>query len=143
MNKLVSAKALNKILATLSDFSHLSHFMHVNTKGVNFYQDHLLYERIYNDIFHQIDRFAERVAYLGSIALVTVGAAHSDSVLPQLQLDNPELYKSQLQACAAQLHALVYSTIEMLQEYNDPVTENMLCELGELVDKFIYLLQSP
>lgn len=143
MDKLVSAKALNKVLATLSDFSHLSHFMHVNTKGVNFYQDHLLYEKIYDDIFPQIDRFAERVAYLGFTALITIGSAYSGSVLPQLQLDNPELYKSQLQACAAQLHALIYSTIEMLEEYNDPVTENMLCELGELIDKFIYLLQSP
>ena len=135
------AKVLNTILATLSDYTHLVHYMHVNCSGPMFYQDHLLYERIYKDCLPFIDRFAERVAYLGEVALITVGAAHEKSLLPKLPLDNPERFKEQIRACTAQIHALVYTSIVTMESLDDPVTENMLCELGEQVDLFSYLLR--
>jgi DNA-binding ferritin-like protein len=115
--------------------------MHVNCSGPTFYQDHLLYERIYKDCLPFIDRLAERVAYLGEIALITVGAAHENSLLPQLPLDRPERFKEQLKTCTAHIHALIYSSIEAMNSLEDPVTQNMLCELGEQIDLFNYLLR--
>ena len=36
---------------------------------------------------------------------------------------------------------LVYASIVTMESLDDPVTENMLCELGEQVDLFSYLLR--
>jgi starvation-inducible DNA-binding protein len=37
----------------------MAHAAHVNVVGTNFYQDHLLFERIYTDLQEQIDTYAE------------------------------------------------------------------------------------
>ena len=50
------------------NFIHQAH--HWQTRGPNFYSDHLMYERIYKATVKDIDALAERAAGLGDYALV-------------------------------------------------------------------------
>ena len=42
-----------------------SHVAHVNTEGRNFYSDHKLLQKIYEDLQNQIDSLAEKIRTLG------------------------------------------------------------------------------
>jgi starvation-inducible DNA-binding protein len=42
-----------------------SHVAHVNTEGRNFYSDHKLLQKVYEDLQDQIDRIAEKIRTLG------------------------------------------------------------------------------
>lgn len=55
-----------KALATLHQHAHW------NVKGQNFYEDHLLFERLYNNTFRDIDLFAEKLIGLLQIPIPAV-----------------------------------------------------------------------
>lgn len=63
-------ESLKEILSVLRALSWLFQTLHWQVKGQNFYQLHLLYERIYNSLGEEIDSLAEKiVGYYGSDAV--------------------------------------------------------------------------
>lgn len=63
-------ESLKEILAVLRAQSWLFQSLHWQVKGSNFYQLHLLYERIYGGLGAEIDALAEKiVGYYGSEAV--------------------------------------------------------------------------
>ena len=63
-------ESLKEVLAVLRAQSWLFQSLHWQVKGSNFYQLHLLYERIYNSLSSEIDGLAEKiVGYYGSSAI--------------------------------------------------------------------------
>lgn len=63
-------ESLKEILAVLRAQSWLFQSLHWQVKGSNFYQLHLLYERIYGGLGEEVDALAEKiVGYYGSDAV--------------------------------------------------------------------------
>lgn len=58
------------VLGSLRALSILHQTHHWQSCGPTFYGDHLLYERLYNDILPQVDAVAERTVGLNKAALV-------------------------------------------------------------------------
>jgi len=59
------AEKLNKLLANYSIFYQNTRGYHWNIKGEKFFELHLKFEELYNDLFLKIDEVAERILTLG------------------------------------------------------------------------------
>ncbi len=61
------AKLLNDLLSNYSVFYQNTRGYHWNVRGEKFFELHLKFEELYNDLFVKIDEIAERVLTLGSV----------------------------------------------------------------------------
>jgi len=61
------AQKLNDLLANYSIFYQNVRGYHWNVKGQKFFELHLKFEELYNDLFIKIDEIAERILTLGSV----------------------------------------------------------------------------
>ncbi|GAC1420579.1 MAG: Dps family protein [Flavisolibacter sp.] len=59
------AKKLNELLANYSIFYQNTRGSHWNIKGEKFFELHVKFEELYNDLFLKIDEVAERILTLG------------------------------------------------------------------------------
>ena len=59
------AEKLNELLANYSMFYQNTRGYHWNIKGEKFFELHLKFEELYNDLFLKIDEVAERILTLG------------------------------------------------------------------------------
>ncbi len=59
------AEKLNELLANYSIFYQNTRGYHWNIKGEKFFELHLKFEELYNDLFVKIDEVAERILTLG------------------------------------------------------------------------------
>jgi len=59
------AEKLNELLANYSIFYQNTRGYHWNIKGEKFFELHLKFEELYNDLFSKIDEVAERILTLG------------------------------------------------------------------------------
>lgn len=102
---------LNVRLAEASDAYSQTKFAHWNVKGLNFYQLHLLFDKIAEDIEEQIDLIAERITALGGVANGTVRQASNTSQLSEYKVD----------AVSGPDH--LRALIEMLSDYSKGLRE--------------------
>ncbi|MEE9374235.1 MAG: Dps family protein [Saprospiraceae bacterium] len=63
---IILAGHLNGLLATYSIFYQNTRGYHWNIKGENFFELHLKFEELYNDLLLKIDEIAERILTLGA-----------------------------------------------------------------------------
>ena len=61
------AGQLNDLLANYSVFYQNVRGFHWNIKGEKFFELHLKFEELYNDLFNKIDEVAERILTLGEV----------------------------------------------------------------------------
>lgn len=61
------AEKLNELLANYSIFYQNTRGYHWNIKGEKFFELHLKFEELYNDLFLKIDEVAERILTLGYV----------------------------------------------------------------------------
>ncbi len=61
------AEKLNELLANYSIFYQNTRGYHWNIKGEKFFELHVKFEELYNDLFLKIDEVAERILTLGHI----------------------------------------------------------------------------
>ena len=61
---------LSQVLAGLRTASHIHQTHHWQTHGPTFYEDHLLFERLYNEGQGDVDSLAEKTIGLGHFSLV-------------------------------------------------------------------------
>lgn len=65
------SEKLNQLLANYQTFYMNSRGFHWNIKGEKFFELHLKFEELYNDLFLKIDEIAERILTLGHTPLHT------------------------------------------------------------------------
>ncbi len=70
---------MNKTLAAALDMYSQAKYAHWNVKGMNFYQLHLVFDKVAETIFPQIDEIAERITQLGGTANGTVRMSAANS----------------------------------------------------------------
>lgn len=63
------AKSLNDLLANYSVFYQNARAFHWNVRGKKFFELHIKFEELYNDLFAKIDEIAERILTLGESPL--------------------------------------------------------------------------
>jgi starvation-inducible DNA-binding protein len=135
---------LNARLADTFDLYSQLKQAHWNVKGSDFYQLHLLYDQIAEDIFPYVDEIAERATQLGGLALGTARMAATASSLDEYPLDAIDGTDS-VTAVADRLSAYaaaVRSAIDTTTEDGDQATADLFTEISRTADKYLWFVEA-
>ncbi len=113
-----TVEVMQERLAEALDMYSQAKFAHWNVKGYNFYQLHLVFDSVADNIFPQIDEIAERITQLGGVANGTVRQSASGSLIPE--------YDTSLTAGMDHVNALANalgSYCQALREASDKIDE--------------------
>lgn len=80
-------QVLQERLAEATDMYSQAKFAHWNVKGDNFYQLHLVFDKVAETIEEQIDPIAERITQLGGVANGTIRQAACVSRIPEYPVE--------------------------------------------------------
>lgn len=137
--------SLVSLLSLLGAAAQLHQLHHWQVKGEQYYGDHILLQRIYEDSGNFIDSLAERtVGYFGIIPPVQFVQAVGQFVsnFASKTLEPPEMLMSSLE-----IEKTIISTISSVRqglEANGELTDgidNLLQGIADKHEEFIYLLQ--
>ena len=127
-----------RVLVTLQAIERHHHAAHLQASGEDSYGDHLLFQRIYSDVQHEIDGLSEKMVAAFGKACVDADARAADaaSLLSEWSESDDTLER----ALDAELQ--LQGTIEdALSEDVSPGLENFLQGLADSHEAAIYLLQ--
>ena len=127
---------------------HQAH--HWQSRGQTFYGDHLLFERVYNDVTGFVDSLAERAVGSGGDILVQplMQASHQIAFTKLFYSDAPirpepeEMPVLSLRALlkSAYLLTLVYGSLESKNALSNG-TDNLLQDIADRQEQLVYLLK--
>ncbi|MEO8727479.1 MAG: DNA starvation/stationary phase protection protein Dps [Acidobacteriaceae bacterium] len=135
---------LNVSLAEAFDMYSQIKFAHWNVKGLNFYQLHLLFDKIAEDVEGQVDEIAERITALGGVANATVRQAATSSRLPEYKVEaisGPDHLKS-LSAALANYAKALRDVSEEVDNAGDDPTHDFFNQMIIVVEQDLYFLES-
>jgi len=135
---------LNARLADTFDLYSQLKQAHWNVKGSDFYQLHLLYDQVAEDVFPYVDEIAERATQLGGQALGTARMAASASSLDEYPVDAVEGADT-VGAVADRLAAYAASVREAVDtaaDLGDQSTSDLFTEISRTVDKYLWFVEA-
>jgi len=135
---------LNSLLADTSDLKSQVKQAHWNVKGKDFYQLHLLFDTIAEELDGFVDLIAERCTALGGYATGTVRMAAEGSSLPEYPTDAVEgmahveaLVERFSPYCGRLRHA-----IDESDKLDDPSTADLFTEISRAADMRLWFLEA-
>lgn len=141
---------LAALLAFLRAVNLIHQTHHWQTRGPQFYGDHLLFERLYNDTLGMIDKLAERAVGSGSPVLVNPVIQSTHQLLIVKSLYNAAPIEASPDQCAfislkgvlrfLVLQRIVYETLEKKGALSHG-TDNLLQDIADKHEEFVYLLK--
>ena len=135
--------ALKTAFASEYAFALKAQNFHWNTEGPLFYQHHLLFERIYDEVYGSIDQFAEEIRALK----VYAPASYSKfSMLTRVEDENsvPE-WSAMLQELLAdsdKMAEIFRITFDMAEQHGDHGLSNFLADRQDAHKKHSWFLRS-
>lgn len=135
---------LNQTLADTTDLLTQTKYAHWNVKGPNFYQLHLLFDELADELFEHGDEVAERATALGGEARGTVRMSAANSRIPEIGtgavtgLEYVEALANNLALHASNLR----SGIDAAMSHGDQDTADLLTELSRETDKYLWFLEA-
>lgn len=135
---------LNQQLADTSDLYSQTYQAHWNVRGAGFYQLHILFEKLGEELEGYIDVIAERVTTLGGVANGTVRMAASASRLPEYPSDvfdslpTIEVLIERYADLAASTRAAVHNA----EDAGDVGTMDLFTEISRGLDKALWFLEA-
>ncbi len=138
-----NAEKLNKLLANYSIFYQNTRGFHWNIKGDKFFELHVKFEELYNDLKVKIDEVAERILTLGFTPEHRYSKYNSESII-----DESELISDGLEAVENILNS--YSTILTMQreildtatDANDEGTVALMSDYIQQQEKEVWMYSS-
>lgn len=137
-------EALNRHLAETLDLYTQVKQAHWNVKGKDFYQLHLLFDEIAEEIEPFIDLLAERATLLGGYAHGTARMAAEHSSLPEFPTDITEgrEYIEALVERFGQYVGPIRQSSQDADEIGDPATADLYNDISRVADKRLWFLEA-
>ena len=145
INKEEIVKLLNHSLADLTTFKLQLKHAHWNVRGARFYQVHLLFDEIAEEVEEFVDKIAERITSLGGIANGLIHQAEQTNCVPAYpeyivkDVDHLKALINSLGKISNEIRNLVIKTDE---ELGDPITADLYTEVSRLLDKRLWFLEA-
>lgn len=118
---------------------------HWNYTGPDFYQKHILFERLYGETYSTLDRIAEGIRSLDSITPVSLYSLITLSKIQSLQDDDPNFVNDRLyvliQDIATIRESIATLSVEATKQ-NRQFLLNLCGDLDEMYGSFYYLISS-
>ena len=137
-------ETLNRHLAETLDLYTQVKQAHWNVKGKEFYQLHLLFDEIAEEIEPFIDLLAERVTLMGGYALGTARMAAEHSTLPEFPTDLTE-GREHIEALVERFGLYVgpiRTASADADEIGDPATADLYNDILRVADKRLWFLEA-
>lgn len=138
---------LSVLLCTLRAYSDLARAHHWQTRGAQFYGDHLMYERIYKEANKLVDSLAERAVGLGDHKLVdpVISAELVSTMVKMMSTassSSEQYVMVSLKSAAMTLEmvALVRETLTRKSRLSNG-TDNLLQGMADDLESHLYLLK--
>jgi DNA-binding ferritin-like protein len=141
---------LSVILSCAMALQHVHHTHHWQTRGSTYYGDHLLFQRLYEDLDDEIDQLAERAVGTGGVNLVNTDlvfnhAAQFVQCMKPDQEANPgpeglAALSLSAEKCFLGLLDVAYKLLET-REALSMGTDDLLQAAANLHEEHVYLLQ--
>ena len=135
---------LNQQLADAFDLFGQTKQAHWNVKGMHFYQLHLLFDTLAEELEGHTDTIAERITTLGGVAKGTVRMAAAASRLPEMPLDLVD-GKTTVKLLAERYAILAQSTRKAIDEADkqgDVDTSDLFTSVSRDLDKALWFLEA-
>ncbi|MFZ9595621.1 MAG: DNA starvation/stationary phase protection protein Dps [Bdellovibrionia bacterium] len=135
---------LNQRLADTLDLVYHAKQAHWNVRGPHFRSLHKLFDVIAEGILEGVDLMAERLVQLGGIAQGTLQAVvQRTSLSPYpLQIIHEKNHLEALSSSLAQCAKSMRQSIDHAQDWNDQDTADLLVQLSQSLDKFLWMVES-
>ena len=137
-------ETLNQHLANTLDLYTQVKQAHWNVKGKDFYQLHLLFDEIAEELEPFIDSLAERATSLGGYANGTARMAAENSILPEFPtgLVTGMDYVEALVERFGLYVGLVREASRDADEIGDPATADLYNDINRVADKRLWFLEA-
>ena len=135
---------LNAHLADTLDLMSQVKQAHWNVKGKDFYQLHLLFDEIAEELEGFMDELAERATSLGGYATGTVRMAAEQSALPEYPADaveGPEHVAALVERFGLYT-SRIRSGIDEAADLGDQATADLYTEIARTADKRLWFLEA-
>jgi starvation-inducible DNA-binding protein len=135
---------LNQSLADTLDLMTQSKQAHWNVKGKDFYQLHLLFDEIAEELEGFVDMLAERATSLGGYAKGTARMAAEHSQLPEYPVDatGGMEHVAALVDRFAIYTSHIRSAIDCSMKLEDQATADLYSEIARATDKRLWFLEA-
>lgn len=137
-------ETLNQHLANTLDLYTQVKQAHWNVKGKDFYQLHLLFDEIAEELEPFIDLLAERATLLGGFAHGTARMAAENSILPEFpsDLNTGMEYVEALVERFGIYVGPVREASRDADEIGDPATADLYNDINRVADKRLWFLEA-
>jgi len=116
---------------------------HWNVEGPDFYEFHLIFERIYTEVYESIDTFAEELRALRSYTPASLGILNSlSTVVGQDQVPQPISMAQELLADSDNLAELFKQAFVIAEQFGDHGFSNFLADRQDAHKKHSWMLRS-
>ena len=139
-----AAAILNQTLADISDLYSQTKQAHWNVRGQYFYQLHLLFDRLADEVEEHVDTLAERITAIGAVAMGTVRMAAANSALKEFPTDKAEdlHYVAALVERYAQCAKSVRQGIADTAGMGDADSADLLTAISRDLDSALWMLEA-
>ena len=131
---------LNDLLANYMVFYQNSRGFHWNIKGEKFFELHLKFEELYNNLLIKVDEVAERILTLGGVPLHTF--SDYTSVSSVTALSNISEARESVRAILDAFHVLILKQRELLDiaaEASDEGTNALMSDYIREQEKLVWM----
>lgn len=135
--------ALNGFFADTTVVYYKTHAFHWNIEGPNFYSNHLMFEKFYNELWESMDEVAERIR------------AFSERVFPNLEMllqqtsigetetsPNADIMVQSLRDDYISLSKRATAVAKIAEKHGDLVTIDMMTQRSAFLEKAAWMLQA-
>jgi starvation-inducible DNA-binding protein len=118
---------------------------HWNVRGMQFHSLHAFFEKLYEEQAERIDDVAEKVRSMGALAMATMEEYLGNARLKEQIGEPPPDPRVMVATLAADHESIIKRIREVLghvRKFDDPSTDNFLCDLLEKHEKTLWMLQA-
>jgi len=131
---------LDELLANYSVFYQNSRGYHWNIKGDKFFELHLKFEELYNDLFLKVDEVAERILTLGSIPTHNYSAYHKMSTIKEsAQVSDGKQAVAEILDAFQVIIILQRELLELSASLNDEGTNALMSDYIRAQEKLVWM----
>jgi starvation-inducible DNA-binding protein len=137
------AEKLNELLANYSIFYQNTRGYHWNIKGEKFFELHLKFEELYNDLFLKIDEVAERILTLGHTPAHNYSDYRTTSTIKESsQVSNGIKAVGEILASFQTIIVLQRELLVLSDDAGDEGTNALMSDYIRLQEKLVWMYSS-
>lgn len=117
---------------------------HWNVRGMQFHSLHAFFEELYEKQAARIDDVAEKIRSMGAFAMATLEEYRGNTRLQEKigEPPDPRVMVSSLASDHEAILGRIREAITTVRKYDDPSTDNFLCDLLEQHEKTLWMLRA-